>query len=79
MEKPNIIGSEVITPDGRGCIKSLHENRVVIEVYVRDLNQNLNGKITTIKNHFSYYYNEVEIIKGSTCFDNETLIRKYNI
>lgn len=73
MEKPNILGCEVNTPDGRGSIRSLHNGRVIICLNKIEHNQvmkGISGQYGAL--HFSYEYKDVEIIKGRYEFKDST-------
>lgn len=71
MEKTNLIGLLVITPDGQGSIISLHAKKVVLHTI--EPGQKMKG-IQKDNMHYAYDYGDVEIIKGRYNFiDNEHL------
>ena len=76
MNVPDIIGVEVLTPDGRGRILTLHPRRVVVCLNTIGPGQVMKGdKRETM--HYSYEYKDVEIIKGRYCFNDEIIRFKY--
>lgn len=77
MNVPDILGVEVITPDGRGSILSLHPRRVIIQLHTINPGQKMKGDRRE-EMHYSYKYEEVEIIKGRYCFDDKTIEQRYN-
>lgn len=77
MKKPEILGLEVLTPDGRGRILSLHNNAVEVVLNTIGFNQRMKGRQCGCVMHYSYRYEEVEIIKGRYCFDNSRLRFQY--
>lgn len=68
MEKPNILGCEVNTPDGRGSILSLYNGGVVVYLNRKELNQEMKGREYGYELHYFYPYDQVEIIKGQYNF-----------
>jgi len=64
MNKPELIGLEVITPDGRGSILSLHNRGVVVYLNKKSYQQIMIGRQHGAELHYFYSYDEVEIIKG---------------
>lgn len=78
MNKPDILGLEVLTPDGRGSILSLHTNKVIVRLNTIGPNQVMRGSKRD-EMSYSYDYNEVEIIKGQHCFDEERLKFQYGL
>lgn len=77
MNVPDILGLEVLTPDGRGSILSLHPRRVIVQLHTIEHNQKMKGDRRE-EMHYSYKYEDVEIIKGRYCFDNERIQQQYN-
>jgi hypothetical protein len=78
MNKPDILGVEVLTPDGRGSILSLHPNKVIVHLNSKSLNQEMKG-IRREELHYAYDYSDVEIIKGQHCFDEKRLKFQYDV
>jgi len=77
MNIPDILGVEVITPDGRGSILSLHPNRVIVHLNKKEYNQVMKGGIRGGGLHYSYEYKDVKIIKGQYCFDDKRINFQY--
>lgn len=78
MNIPELIGVEVITPDGRGNILSLHSRRVVIHLNKIDHKQTMKGvQHGNGALHYAYEYKDVEIIKGQYCFNDERIKFQY--
>lgn len=77
MNVPDIIGVEVLTPDGRGSILSLHPKRVIVHLNSIGLNQVMKGQKRE-ELHYSYKYEDVEIIKGQYCFDDKRISFQYD-
>ena len=59
MNKPEILGVEVLTPDGRGSILSLHHKRVTVRLNTIGHNQVMKGTKREEMN-YSYEYEDVE-------------------
>jgi len=78
MNKPEILGIEVLTPDGRGNILSLHCKRVTVRLNVIKLNQIMKGTKREEMN-YSYEYEDVDIIKGQYCFNDERINYQYDV
>jgi len=78
MNKPDILGVEVMTPDGRGSILSLHTNKVIVHLNNKQLDQIMRGT-KRAELHYAYDYEDVEIIKGQYCFDAKRLKFQYDI
>lgn len=78
MNKPDLLGLEVITPDGRGSILSLHSRRVIVHLNSRAHNQIMKG-LKRGELHYSYEYKDIEIIKGQYCFDDKRINWQYDI
>ena len=76
MNVPDILGVEVITPDGRGSILTLHPRRVIVQLNMIEPNQIMKGERRE-EMHYSYNYEDVEIIKGQYCFNNERINSQY--
>jgi hypothetical protein len=76
MNIPDLLGVEVLTPDGRGSILSLHTKKVIIRLNKIGANQVMKGSKREEMN-YSYDYNEVEIIKGQHCYDESRLKFQY--
>lgn len=76
MNVPDILGVEVITPDGRGSILSLHTRRVIVHLNKIAFNQVMKGDRRE-ELHYSYEYKDVEIIKGQYCFDDKRINFQY--
>jgi len=72
MNVPDLIGVEVITPDGRGSILTLHPNRVIVRLNIIKFNQKMQGDKREEMN-YSYRYEDVEIIKGQYYFDDDRI------
>jgi|GEM_PF-3026626 len=77
MNKPEILGVEVRTPDGRGSILSLNHKRVTVRLNVIKLNQIMKGAKREEMN-YPYEYEDVEIIKGQYCFNEERIKFQYD-
>jgi hypothetical protein len=78
MNKPDILGIEVLTPDGRGSILTLHPNRVIVRLNTIGYKQIMKGSKREEMN-YSYEYKDVEIIKGQYCFDNKRINFQYEV
>jgi len=79
MNKPDILGLEVITPDGRGSILSLHSNKIIIHLNCIEHNQVMKGLDRSKGGlHYAYDYKDVEIIKGQYCFNDERINFQYS-
>jgi len=76
MQVPDIIGVEVLTPDGRGSILTLHPKRVIVRLHKIEFNQKMKGDKRDDLN-YSYEYDKVEIIKGQYCFNEDRLKFQY--
>ena len=78
MNVPDILGVEVITPDGRGSILSLHPRRVIVHLNKIEFKQIMKGSQSGAGSmHFAYEYKDVEIIKGQYCFDDKRINFQY--
>ena len=78
MNIPDIIGVEVITPDGRGSILSLHPKRVVVCLHKIGFKQIMKGNERGSGSmHYVYEYKDVETIKGQYCFDDKRINFQY--
>jgi hypothetical protein len=77
MNKPEILEVEVLTPDGRGSILTLHPNRVIVRLNKIEHNQVMKGTKREEMN-YSYEYEDVEIIKGQYCFNDERIKFQYD-
>ena len=67
MKKLDILGSEVMTPDGKGSITSLHTNKVLVGLNKIEFKQKMVGLPDTISTmHYYYDYEDVndEITNG---------------
>lgn len=67
MTKPELLGLEVNTPDGRGSILSLHTRKVIVHLNRKMPNQEMKG-LRREELHYAYDYEDVEIIKGQYNF-----------
>lgn len=76
MNVPDILGVEVITPDGRGSILSLHNRKVIVHIHTIQPNQVMKGDRRE-EMHYAYDYKDVEIIKGQYCFDDKRINLQY--
>jgi hypothetical protein len=78
MNVPDLIGVEVLTPDGRGKILSLHTKRVTILLHRILFQQKMKG-IECSKGglHYSYMYKDVEVIKGQYCINDDRVKWQY--
>lgn len=76
MNVPDILGVEVITPDGRGSILSLHPRKVIVHLNKIECNQIMKG-LKRNELHYAYDYGDVEIIKGQYCFDDKRINFQY--
>ena len=76
MNKPEILGVEVLTPDGRGSILSLHHRRVTVRLNTINPNQIMKGTKREEMN-YSYEYENVEVIKGQYCFNDGRIKFQY--
>jgi len=64
MDKPEILGIEVLTPDGTGSILSLHNNRVVVVLDKIEHGQVMKGNYRGSGTmHYTYKYEDITIIK----------------
>ena len=72
MNVPDLIGVEVLTPDGRGSILTLHPKKVVIHLHCIKANQIMTGSKRE-ELHYAYNYEDVEIIKGQYCFNDDRI------
>lgn len=78
MNKPEILGVEVITPDGRGKILSLHSARIIVHLNKIDRKQEMKGIDRSNGGlHYSYEYKDVHIIKGQYCFNDDRVKNQY--
>jgi hypothetical protein len=77
MNKPEILGVEVLTPDGRGSILTLHPNRVIVRLNKIEHNQVMKGNKRDELN-YSYDYEDVEVIKGQYCFNDDRIKFQYD-
>jgi len=79
MKKPDILGVEVITPDGRGSILSLYTRKVEVHLNVIEFKQVMKGILSASGGSMHYYYNyeDVTIIKGQYCFDQKRIDFQY--
>lgn len=77
MNVPDLLGVEVLTPDGRGSILSLHTGRVIIHLHCKKPGQKMHGKKRTGELHYAYQYKDVEIIKGQYCFNDDHIEFQY--
>lgn len=78
MNVPDLIGVEVLTPDGRGSILSLHPRRVIVHLNKIEMGQVMKG-LRREELHYSYEYQDVEIIKGQYCFNDERIKFQYDL
>lgn len=76
MNVPDLLGVEVLTPDGRGSILSLHTKRVIVHLNKIEQGQVMKGDRREAL-HYSYEYKDVEIIKGQYCFNDEHINWQY--
>lgn len=76
MNVPDIIGVEVMTPDGRGSILTLHPKRVIVSLNTIQANQIMKGQQRAAM-HYAYEYKDVEVIKGRYCFDENEVKGRY--
>lgn len=64
MNKPDILGAQVLTPDGKGSINSLHKKTVRVVLNTIWPNRKMVGKkIGFGEMHRHYKYEDVEIIR----------------
>ena len=85
MNKPDILGVEVMTPDGLGSILSLNTRRVIVSLNKIYLNQVMKGA-SVMKGqhhrprgmHYAYKYEDVTIIKGQYCINIPRLKFQYD-
>lgn len=79
MNIPEILGVEVITPDGRGSILSLHPKRVIIRLHKIEFQQKMKGSDRSNGGlNYAYKYEDVEVIKGQYCFNNKRIRNQYH-
>ncbi len=79
MNVPDILGVEVITPDGRGSILTLSPGRVTVSLNKIAYKQIMKGRQSGLGSmHYSYEYKDVEIIKGQYCFNDERINSQYD-
>lgn len=76
MNKPDILGVEVLTPDGLGSILSLDNKKVTVHLHKREYMQVMRG-IKKDELHYAYNYEDVHIIKGQYCFDEKQIQYQY--
>lgn len=77
MNVPELLGIEVMTPDGRGSILTLHTKRVVVRLNRIEHNQVMKG-FKREEMNYAYDYADVEIIKGQYCFSDKRVKSQYN-
>ena len=78
MNIPDILGVEVITPDGRGEILSLHNGRVIVLLNKIQHKQVMKGSNRSNGGlNYAYKYEDVEIIKGQYCFNDKRINYQY--
>lgn len=70
MNVPEILGVEVVTPDGRGRILTLHPRRVIVSLHRIEVNQVMKGDKREMMD-YSYEYKDVHVIKGQYNFKDE--------
>lgn len=73
MNVPEILGVEVMTPDGRGSVLSLHHGMVVVALNKIEFGQVMKGSQRTDYKgsmHYAYEYQDVEVIKGQYFFND---------
>ena len=76
MNKPEILGVEVLTPDGRGEILSLHQRKVIVLLNKIERGQVMKGDKRGAL-HYAYNYEDVTVIKGQYCFNDERIKFQY--
>ena len=76
MNVPEILGVEVITPDGRGSILTLHPNTVIVRLNKIEYKQVMKGSKRDEMN-YAYVYKDVDVIKGQYCFNDERIKSQY--
>ena len=76
MNVPDILGVEVLTPDGRGSILSLYNRKVIVHINKVEPNQVMKGDRRE-EMHYAYDYKDVRIIKGQYCFDDKRINLQY--
>ena len=67
MNKPELLGLEVNTPDGRGSILVLYPKGVEVHLNSKMPGQEMKGRRKE-ELHYFYPYEDVEIIKGQYNF-----------
>jgi hypothetical protein len=78
MNRPDILGVEVLTPDGRGSLSSLHYGRVIVHLNFIKSGQVMKGSDHSKGGlHYAYEYEDVEVIKGQYCFNDKRLEFQY--
>ena len=78
MNVPEILGIEVVTPDGRGSILSLHSGRVIVHLNKIEHKQIMKGIDRSNGGlHYAYKYEDVKIIKGQYCFNEKRINSQY--
>ncbi len=77
MNIPEILGVEVMTPDGRGSVLSLHNGKVHICLNKIMSRQIMIGDRRS-EMHYAYDYDQVTVIKGQYSFDEEKVKFNYN-
>jgi hypothetical protein len=78
MNKPDLLGVEVLTPDGRGSILSLHKRCVKVHLNRIEAGQVMKGrKSSSAHLHYAYNYEDVIIIKGQYCFNDDRIEFQY--
>ena len=63
MQKPKLLGTEVITPDGRGSILTLHNGGVTVRLNRVSPDQDMVGNQKESPLNFTYPYNAVGILE----------------
>lgn len=72
MTKPELLGCEVLTPDGRGSIMTLHGRGVTVSLNSMRMGQTMFGRDQGNGGlHRFYPYALVEVIKGQYNFIKE--------
>jgi|TARA_R110000851_G_scaffold299881_1_gene455920 hypothetical protein len=79
MNVPEILGVEVLTPDGRGSILCLHGKMVEVRLNTKKFKQVMKGLKMSCQMNYAYPYSDVEIIKGQYCFNDKRIKNQYGI
>lgn len=77
MTKPELLGVEVLTPDGRGEILAFYQEKVKVGLNRIAFRQEMKGMKSGGEMHYTYKYEDVTVIKGQYCFNEQRLKFQY--